>query len=136
MPSRRRSSPSRLAADATALAVATPQVVAHRIARMALAGPVPDARDRAELQRMGAEKVAAFYESWTAMYAEALRAQWQLSASLMQAMWTPWLAPRAVRRIGEAYADSVTRGVASAGLAPVRRRATANAKRLGKAARR
>ena len=35
---------------------ASTQVVAHRVTRMTLAGPVPSARDRKEFQRMVNEK--------------------------------------------------------------------------------
>src|SRR5438128_1971363 len=49
------------------LAFAVPQVVAHRLTRMALAGPVLSARDRREFHGMGQEKVHAFWQSWFAM---------------------------------------------------------------------
>jgi hypothetical protein len=63
------------------LAWAAPQVVAHRVARMATAGPGFSARDRKEFQRMGAEKTAAFFESWFALFQQAMVAQQTLSAS-------------------------------------------------------
>ena len=63
---RTRKTPS-IARQAAELAVAVPQVIAHRLTRLALAGPAPSARDRREFQRMGAEKAAAFAESWNAM---------------------------------------------------------------------
>ena len=49
MPSSRKSSAVSKVAD---IAVAAPQVIAHRVTRMALAGPVPDARDRKEFATM------------------------------------------------------------------------------------
>ena len=99
----------KLAQHATELMVAAPQVVAHRLTRMAQAGHTPNARDRAEFQRMGAEKMAAFWESWQAMGLQAMMA-WNL----------PWW------QSGSAWTTLMARG-----LAPVHRRAVANAKRLG-----
>ena len=98
-----------IARDAYRLAWAVPEVVFHRTARMWLAGPTPSRRDRAELHRMSAEKIAAFYESWNAMTLEIIRANARLT---MSCLWWPWSA------------------VFAAGLAPIRRRAVANAKRL------
>src|SRR3954454_21310068 len=67
--------------QAIELALAVPQVIAHRVGRAALAGPFPSPRDRRELQRMGAEKVAAFYESWNAMVIEMACANMRLLSS-------------------------------------------------------
>ena len=64
MPARRRPSAS-LSAKTTELALAVPQVVAHRLLRMAHAGPHLSARDRKEFARMIAEKNSAFAESWS-----------------------------------------------------------------------
>ena len=44
-----------VARQATDLAVAAPQVVAHRLTRMAMAGANPSARDRREFTRMVSE---------------------------------------------------------------------------------
>jgi hypothetical protein len=104
-----RRSDRKIARDTYRLACAVPEVLLHRTARMWLAGPAPSRRDRAELHRMSAEKVAAFYESWNAMALEMIRANTQLTSSCL---WWPWS------------------GVFAAGLAPIRRRAVANAKRL------
>ena len=62
MPSRRKHKTKPLIAKAAELAFAAPQVVAHRVTRMAIAGPSLSERDRKEFQRMGAEKTAAFSE--------------------------------------------------------------------------
>ena len=85
-----------LAVQAAALAVAVPQVVAHRVGRMAFAGFGPTARDRREFQLMNAEKVAAFYESWSAMYVHAFRIQLDVAASILRSMWFPWLPGRSL----------------------------------------
>ena len=58
---------ARLHAQASELLVAAPQVVAHRLGRMALSGPKPSLKDQREFHRMGAEKIAAFGEAWQAL---------------------------------------------------------------------
>jgi hypothetical protein len=105
---------AKLTSDTAELALAAPQVVAHRVGRMLTAGSTPSAADVAEFQRMGAEKVAAFFESWNAMAAQALRLQAQQLRFSPAAWWAPVV------------------DLAAAGLAPVHRRATANAKRLAR----
>jgi hypothetical protein len=112
------------------LGVAVPQVIAHRVARMAIAGASPSARDRKELRRMGTEKVAAFNEAWNAMALEAFRANQRLTLSFMQSLWFPWIHPK--RR----QLSNAALGILGKGMAPVRRRAVANAKRLGRVKRR
>lgn len=96
--------------------MAVPEVIAHRMAGM----------DSQEFQRMGSEKIAAFNEAWTAMAFEAIRANQQLTLSFMQSLWFPQ-APRksAARQLSDA-----TLGILGKGMAPIRRRAVANAKRL------
>ena len=90
MSSRRRASPVPFL-KATQFAWAVPQVIAHRLARMAVAGPVPSRRDRTEFLRMGTEKAAAFAESWNAMATEAFRVQQTISALWWRAFLMPWL---------------------------------------------
>ena len=124
---------SRLLARSAELAVAVPQVVAHRVTRMALAGSPPSARDRKEFERMQAEKMAAFTESWTAMSLQTLRANQALARSWLSALWAPLLGGRAAS--ATAMAEQMQRaalGVLGQGLAPVHRKAVANAKRLGR----
>ena len=87
MPHRRRRHATSLMIKTTELALAVPQVVAHRVTRMALAGAFPTARDQREFRQMGAEKMAAFTESWNAMAAEAFRANFSLATSF----WRSWL---------------------------------------------
>ena len=60
MASRKARGSRSLAVKAAELAFAVPQVVVHRIIRMALSGPELSARDRKEFERMVAEKNAAF----------------------------------------------------------------------------
>lgn len=133
MPTRRsrRTAALPIAVQAAELAVAVPQVVAHRLARMALAGPTPSPRDRKEFARMVAEKNAAFAASWSAMGLQAARAHQALAASWLAsfsaAAWTgraPVLSPAQLQR--------AALGVLGHGLAPVHHAAVANARRLGR----
>jgi hypothetical protein len=118
--------------QALELALATPQVVAHRVTRMALAGAIPSARDRKEFDGMLAEKHVAITQSWVAMNAQALVAQ----QTLLAAMWRNLLAPPWVPRATPAQAAMQWReagaGILAKGLEPMRRKAVANAKRLAK----
>ena len=109
------------------IAVAAPEVVAHRVMRMMLAGREPSKRDRAEFDLMSAEKVAAFYKSWNAMFAQMARSNMQL---MFSPMW--WASPSAGRLQKQltAHMQRAASATIAAGLAPVHRRAAANAKRL------
>jgi hypothetical protein len=132
MPARRRSLHT-LQAQAAELAWAVPQVVAHRLARIAGAGLKPTLRDRKEFARMVAEKHDAFGESWQAMAWQTLHAQQAFAAALARAAMTV----PSLRRKSAAHslAEQLQRSalaVAGKGLAPVHRRAVANAKRLGR----
>ena len=128
------------------IAVTAPQVVAHRTARMARSGPIPLTADRRELTRMTQEKFEAFGESASAMAAEIVKANLALWPSVLRAgrmlpspMWMPTARAGSRRSASRSAltAVAVPRIVSSAasrvlakGLAPVHRRATANAKRL------
>jgi len=107
---RRRRSRS-LAAQSIELGFAVPQVIAHRLARMG---------DHAELYRMGSEKIAAFNEAWFAMSMQAILESQKLALSFMQ---PPSLRNPALEILAK-------------GMAPIRRRAVANARRLGRSRRR
>ena len=113
---KRRTSP-RLARQATELAIAVPQVVAHRLTRMALAGPWPNARDQREFHGMAQEKVHAFWQSWFAM-------GW----AMVQATQQAWIAALQGARVPLVDAQAVL----AHGMAPVHRKATANARRLAR----
>jgi len=132
MPARRRP-PASLSTKTAELALAVPQVVAHRLLRMAHAGPHLSARDRKEFARMIAEKNSAFGESWNAMALQALQSQRTFAAALALAA-TP---PRSTRAGPGAHAlaaqlQQAALAVIGKGLAPVHRRAVANAKRLAR----
>jgi hypothetical protein len=127
----------RIGTQATELMFAAPQVVAHRLGRMKAAGAGSSVRDRREFQRMSAEKVAAFGESWNQMALQMLKANQQIAQAWMSAWWFPLriLSSAATR---QSFSRAVSQMQSSAlrvmrsGLGPVHRRATANAKRLGR----
>lgn len=129
MPSRRTRSTATLARKSTELAFAAPQVVAHRVTRILAAGPHPSARDRREFQRMGSEKLSAFGEAWSAMTLQAMRAHQAFATALFRAWWSPW-ALAAPWQAATALQGAML-GVLNKGIAPVHRKATANARRLG-----
>ena len=111
------------------LAFVVPQVMAQRMARMATAAPVLSARDRKEFALMSSEKLTAFADSWSAMAREAFRVQQSLGMSLLRACWSPWLGGGASTRLGRQMQGAAL-GILNKGIAPVHRKATANAKRL------
>jgi len=129
MPYRRRNPSQRLAAQTTELAWAAPQVVMHRLTRLANAGAQPSALDRREFARMGHEKVLAFYQSGMAFWTQMLRMQLQWSQSLLAMGWTMALGARPRGPTSRAAGDAAARLLA-AGLAPLHVTAVANARRL------
>ena len=119
-----------LAVKTAELALASPQVIAHRMGRIAMSGVFPKAGDRDELRRMGAEKVSAFYESWNAMAMQMLRANQTLAISLWRWYWQSWFTGQSTAwRVPSQSALAL--GVLSSGMAPIHRRVMANVKRLG-----
>jgi hypothetical protein len=139
-------------AKAAELAMAAPQVVAVRSARMLAAAANPGTADRVELSRMCTEKVRAFWESVFAMNAQIVRSQQEYArAAALQwwRLWTTSLWLPAYRSGTQAIASlprsaALTAGptrrqrqraiakVVEAGLTPIHKRATANARRLGR----
>lgn len=110
------------------LAWATPQVVAHRLGRMAAAGPVLSSRDSAEFTRMWSEKVTAFNDSWAAMAMKGFSANQAIASSLVRGFWNPWGATSSLTTLSRM--NDATWGVLAAGLGPVHRAAVGNARRL------
>lgn len=131
-----RTSSARLATQVTELALAAPQVVAHRLTRMAQAGHTPSAADRREFEAMGAEKLAAFQESWLAIGAEAWQQQQRAALSVMRSFMTPWTTSPTAWLPTSAQATQNSVALWGAAMRPVHRRAVANAKRLGRTRRR
>jgi hypothetical protein len=132
MPSRPARKTKSVAVKAAELAVAVPQVVAHRVARMAIAGPTLSPRDRKEFERMVAEKHTAFSEAWQAMASQSVRANQALAASLMRSVWSPARAPKPTPAKLVAQVHAASLGVLGKGMDPVHRKAVANAKRLAR----
>ena len=132
----------RLSRDTAQMAAAVPQVIAHRVGRMMTAGILPNGRDQQEFYMMGAEKVAAFNESWSAMSLQAVAAQQQFALWWVQTWWKVamggWMNPPSRQHLSNSAQqrlfDSML-DVTSRGMAPVKRRAVANARRLNRATR-
>jgi hypothetical protein len=94
---------------------------------MALSGSNPSARDRKEFQHMVAEKNAAFSEAWSAMAWQVALANQALASSMFRSFLSgrrPSAAASAIRLQRAAL------GVLGKGVAPVHRKAVANARRL------
>ncbi|SKA69278.1 hypothetical protein SAMN02745130_00423 [Thiothrix eikelboomii] len=112
---------------ASEVAYAAPQVIAHRLTRMALAGANPSAKDQREFYRMGTEKVEAFYESWNAMLLQTL----EINQRLWFSFWFPWAAPVSSKNPVDQLEQAATQ-ILTSGIKPVHKRAVSNAKRLNK----
>lgn len=121
-----------LSSKAAELAVAVPQVMAHRLTRLAMAGPAPSPRDRKEFARMVAEKEKAFVEGWQAMALHTLHANQALAVTLSQSFWTPAFHGNRSASAVAAKLHNATFGVVATGFAPMHRTAVANAKRLAR----
>ena len=119
-----------LAAQMFELGIAAPQVIAHRIARMAAAGTSLSAHDRAEFNRMCLEKLAAAHEAWAAMAAQGLLEYQKLGVGFMQSLWFPWMRPAPTVKSVSKELTRIALGILGSGIAPVHRRAMANARRL------
>ncbi|MFJ1298961.1 polyhydroxyalkanoate granule-associated phasin [Pseudomonadota bacterium AL_CKDN230030165-1A_HGKHYDSX7] len=129
MASRRRGSAASVSRHTTELALATPQVMAHRLTRLALAGHPWSARDRKEFTLMGMEKVGAFAQAWQAMaWASAVSSQ-TLALQWWTACFAPWLGARSAGQFARQWQQAGL-GVLGKGLAPIHAKATANARRL------
>ncbi len=123
---------SRMTDDMAQLAMAAPMVVVQRMTRMALAGAAPSASDRKEMNRMSAEKIAAFVELWNTTATRMTRAYMNFGFDVMRLAWSPWyrtggLVNAAAARLGDAATTSM-----QGSFAPMRRRAVANSRRLGR----
>ena len=60
------------AAKLAEISIASPQVIAHRVTRMAMSGPVLSERDRKEFTNMVQEKQVAFAQSGGAVHEQAV----------------------------------------------------------------
>lgn len=146
---------SQVALKTSEMLFASAQVISHRTSRMAMAGPMPNARDRKEFTLMGQEKLEAAQESAAAMSVRLFAVQSRIGTAMLQQMgenagwfWRLALNPALAASIdGQARQMAALFGnpladwsrasrslaeVAQHGLKPVHSRATANARRLGK----
>ena len=121
-----------LVKKAAELALAVPQVVAHRVTRMAMAGPTLSDRDRKEFQLMVKEKETAFTQAWNAMAVQSVRASQALTASYFRSMWSLPTKRKTSAAAAASQLQNAAFGILGKGLAPVHRKAVANAKRLAK----
>jgi hypothetical protein len=131
----------RMVDGAAQIWLVAPQVIAMRSARMLADGFAPRAGTRREIARMVNEKTAAAGESATGMAFQLWRTNWELALMPARLWWRAWsgatrwtpFAPAgdllAMATAPQRLATAASRIVPS-GLAPVRRRVTANAKRL------
>jgi hypothetical protein len=81
---------------------------------------------------MGFEKIAAVNESWTAMATQAFVENQKLAMTLMQSLWFPWIRPAPTVNSVSKQLSKAAVNILGTGMAPVHRRAVANAKRLGR----
>jgi len=115
------------------LSLAAPQVVAHRMTRMWLAGPVLSENDREEFTGMVLEKQLAFTQSWFAMCAEAARIQQSMFWSFFGNAPSVWsLNPLTLWLNLAAHHNESVHRVFSKGLAPVYRKTVSNSRRLSR----
>ena len=98
---------------AAELCLDTPQVIALRSLRT---------HDQREMQRMGTEKVLAYWESMNAMGLQMAKANQDYALFAMRQWWSPFMTPLQMAAAGSKVLEK--------GLGPVHRRATANARRL------
>src|ERR1700729_3841989 len=90
MPMRRVRKGKSVSVKYAELAVAVPQVVAHRLMRAALAGPIMSERDRKEFQRMFYEKQVAYVQASSEMALQMFRINLELGSAMFRAFSTPW----------------------------------------------
>ncbi|MFL6681288.1 MAG: polyhydroxyalkanoate granule-associated phasin [Burkholderiaceae bacterium] len=138
------------------MSTAAAQVIAMRTARMAAHGPNPNAADRRELHRMGAEKVDAFTRAGTTLATGAMPLLFGMAMQAWRTWFDLWAAStrldpsrsilqtiarqqqlagalvRGAAAAGHATTSAATARLAHRALGPVHRKATANAKRLAK----
>lgn len=131
MTSKRTRTSNTIAKQSAEMAFAVPQVMAHRLTRMALAGPAMSSRDQKEFQNMVAEKQAAFTQAWTAMATESVRANQAMAMSMFGAFLNPFSKAMSPANLAETM-QTAALGVFGKGLAPVHKKAVSNAKRLNK----
>ena len=113
------------------LGLAAPQVMAHRMTRLWMAGPILSEHDREEFTDMVLEKQQAFVESWLAMFGEVARLQQNFFLSFFGNAPSLWsFNPLTLWLNVAAHHNEAANSVFSKGLAPVHSRAVENSQRL------
>ncbi|MBF5007403.1 polyhydroxyalkanoate granule-associated phasin [Diaphorobacter caeni] len=120
-PSRTRSTGRQLAE----LSVAAPQVIAHRVTRMALSSPTHlSKRDQKEFTGMVAEKQIAFAQSWWTLCMEM--------GKMQQSLFWSWMrGPMALSGQLSRMPKTLER-ISAKSVAPIHRKAVQNSKRLSR----
>lgn len=134
MTSASRRATSQVQRKALNLSIAAPQVVAHRLTRMALAGPTPNARDQKEFSGMVLEKQLAFTQAWWAAWNAALQGPWVMAWSTWQTALSGGMlgsSPWAMWKLAERSSAPIAQ-VVNAALTPIERKASSNARRLAR----
>ena len=85
---------------------------------------------------MGLEKMAAANEAWIAMAAQIFLENQKFALRSMQSLWFPWMHPTPTIKSVSRQWNRTAAAVLGQGMAPIRRRAVANAARLGRIKRR
>lgn len=129
MPTRKKDPALSVAQKSTELVIAAPQVVAHRLTRMAIAGPALSRRDQEEFSGMITEKGTAFSQSWTAMMLESMHASQAIGLALFKAFLNPW-GEKWVTLALFGQMQKAALSVVEKGIDPVHSKAVANARRL------
>jgi hypothetical protein len=132
MPTRRTRKSKSLTVKSMELALSVPQVVAHRVTRMTLAGPKLSDRDRKEFQMMVHEKHAAFAQAWSDMALHAYRANQAFTFTMLRFFFAPFSYRKPSAASAAAQVQNAGVGMLSRGLAPIHRKVVSNAGRLGK----
>jgi hypothetical protein len=133
MPTSRARRTKTIGTKSTELAVAGAQAMAHRLMRAAIAGPKHSRRDPREFHLMVRGKKNAFTGSWIAMATQTILAPQALAMSLVRSFWAPTLVGQpSSAASGARPVQSAAPGVLVKGLAPVGRKAVANAKPLAR----
>lgn len=119
----------KLSKQASDIATASPQVIAERLYRMALAGTEPSTKDLREFYGMGAEKVLAVQQSCMAMSVELTKAHQRRIMSLFSSKGMS-AKSRITKLVSPVDMYRTTMDVLNHGLTPFRSKVVANAKRL------
>ncbi|WP_427912817.1 polyhydroxyalkanoate granule-associated phasin [Ramlibacter sp. MMS24-I3-19] len=114
------------------LAFAAPQVIAHRLQRMAVAGPTLSGRDRKEFTGMVVEKQVAFTQACMAAWQQWARAQQSFTLAAWRAFFSGTLPGLMSTSSLAGRSLATSAAMANAALVPVHRKAVSNARRLGR----